>query len=336
MKKINVLLVGFLLLISGFLAACSQGGEEASGSSESSSSAESDFPTEPITVIVSFSPGGGTDVGARILLPYVEEELGVPITVVNKPGGGGWVGWNELVNAEPNGYTIGYLNTPNLITGYLNPELNRDNTLDDFDLIANHVTDYGAIAVAADDDRFETIEDLMEYAKENTVTTTSTGLGSDDHLTALRINKEVGTKFEAVHGEGAANGKAGVLGGHVDVYFANVGEVAEPAKNGELKALAVAAPERSEFMPDVPTLEESGFGDIYAFSARGLGYPAGVDEEKMKVIQDAFEKALNNPEHIKKMEEMGLKVDPLIGDEYREFLEAEEEEVKGLTDLLGW
>lgn len=334
MKKLNIKLLGLFLILVALLTACSQtDGEKNDSSSEKS---DSDFPNKPISVIVSFSAGGGTDVGARILLPYVEKELGVSMTVVNKPGGGGWVGWNELVNADPDGYTIGYMNTPNLITGYMNPEMKRDNSIEDFDLIANHVTDYGAIAVAANDDRFETIEDLIEYAKENTVTTTSTGMGSDDHLTALRINKELGTKFVAVHGEGAANGKAGVLGGHVDAYFANVGEVAVPAKNGELKALAITAPERSEFMPDVPTLEEKGLGKIYAFSARGLAFPAGMDEETMKKVQDAFESALNNPEHIKKMVEMGLKVDPLIGDDYYDFLKEEEEAVMGLKDLLGW
>lgn len=335
MKKMKRSMIGLLLVIAAVLAGCGAQSEEgASANSEGKS--DGGFPEKPITVVVSFAAGGGTDVGARILLPYVEEELGVPITVVNKPGGGGWVGWNELVNSKTDGYTIGYINTPNLMTGYMNPELNRDNSLEDFDMIANHVTDYGAIAVAANDDRFDTIEDLIEFAKENTVTTTSTGVGSDDHILAMKLNEALGTKFEAVHGEGAANGKAGVLGGHVDVYFANVGEVAAPAESGELKALAVSAPERSEFMEDVPTLEEKGFGEIYGFSARGVAYPAGMDEEVMKTIQDAFEKALNNPDQVQKMADMGLAVDPLIGEDYYNFLKEEEEVVEKLKPLMGW
>ena len=84
-----------------------------------------DFPSRPITLIVSFGAGGGTDVGARLLTPLVEAELGQPINVVNITGAGGWVGWTELSRAEPDGYTIGYINTPALIMGYINPELGR-------------------------------------------------------------------------------------------------------------------------------------------------------------------------------------------------------------------
>lgn len=294
------------------------------------------FPEKPITVIVSFGAGGGTDIGARILLPYVEDELGVPLTVVNKPGGGGWVGWNDLLNQKNDGYTIGYINTPNLITGYMNPEMKRTNNLDDFALISNHVLDYGAIAVRGDDERFNTLDDLIEYAKDNELTATSTGVAGDDHMAILKVNKNTGTQFVPVHGKGSTYGKAGVLGGHIDVFFANVGEVTVPAKNGEMKVLGVLSPERSHFLPDVPTLEEKGYGKTYSWSARGLTAPKGIDEDRLNIIRDAFEKALNNPEHIKEMEKMGLAVKPIVGEEYYEFLKSDEESISELKDLLGW
>ncbi|QOY38255.1 tripartite tricarboxylate transporter substrate binding protein [Anaerobacillus isosaccharinicus] len=333
MKKFSLLLLVLSFVV--FLGACGNTTvENSNGSSDKKASEE--FPTKPITVIVSFGAGGGTDIGARILLPYVEKELGVPITVVNKDGGGGWVGWTDLLNQKKDGYTIGYINTPNLMTGYLNPELKRNNSLEDFDVIANHVLDYGAIAVRADDDRFETIEDLIEYAKGQELTTTSTGVASDDHVAALKVNKAHGTQFVAVHGSGAVYGKAGVLGGHIDVYFANVGEVTVPEKNGELRVLAVMAPERSDFLPHVPTLEEKGFGEIYSWSARGIAAAKGVDQAKLDIIIAAFEKALNDPEHIEKMENMGLEVKPMYRDEYRNFLTEDEAGVKEVLDLLGW
>jgi len=216
------------------------------------------------------------------------------------------------------------------MTGYLNPELKRDKSIDDFALIANHVLDYGAIAVRVDDDRFKTIEDLIEYAKENEVTTTSTGLGGDDHIAALKINKKSGTKFVAVHGKGASHGKAGVMGGHIDVYFANVGEITVPHKNGKLRALAVMAPERSEFLPDIPT------GDIYSWSARGLAAPKGIEQGKLDKIVAAFEKAMADPEHIKKMNDMGLAVKFLKGEDYYKFLKEDEAGIIGVKSLLGW
>jgi len=337
LKKGIVLLVICLFTLS-ILAGCGAGTDTSQKDEPKEAPKEvkkEKYPKKGITVIVSYSAGGGTDTGARILLPHVEKELGVPMTVVNKPGGGGWVGWNDLLNAEPDGYTIGYINTPNLMTGYLNPAMKRDKTIDDFTVIGNHVLDYGAIAVKADS-QFKTIDDLIAYAKENEVTTTSTGMGSDDHIAALKVNDAAGTKFVPVHGKGAAHGKAGVLGGHIDVFFANVGEATVPHKNGEMRVLAVMASERSEFLPNIPTLEEKGYGKIYSWSARGLAAPPGFPQDKLDILVAAFEKAMQAEEHIKKMNEMGLAVKWMKGEEYKKFLKADEAGVIKVRDLMGW
>jgi tripartite-type tricarboxylate transporter receptor subunit TctC len=320
------------LLAMTLLTAC--GGNQSSNSANATNA--EDFPKKPINLIVSFAAGGGTDLGARVLATYVEEDLGVPVNIINKPGGGGWVGWTELANAKPDGYTIGYLNTPNLITGYMNPALERKQDIDSFAPIANHITDGGVIAVKADDDRFKTIEDLIEYAKKNELTTTSTGLGSDDHIAALKVNKQHGTKFKAVHTGGFAENKANILGGHVDVFFANVGEVANEVENGEVRILAVMTEERSPYLPDVPTMEESGYGKLLSWSARGLAAPKDIDPEVLKILEASFEKAINNTDQIKEMEELGLQVDYRNSTDYAEMLKEEEKAVIEVVDLLGW
>ncbi|MDF9277600.1 tripartite tricarboxylate transporter substrate binding protein [Arthrobacter sp. EH-1B-1] len=316
------------------LSSSACGGGNTAGSNESGGG--SDYPSKPIQLIVSFDPGGGTDTGARILATHLEDELGVPVQVVNQPGAAGWVGWASLVKADPDGYTLGYINTPNLMTGYLNPELDRSNSLDDFWPIANHITDPGAIAVRADDDRFPDLDAFIKYAQENQVTTTSSGLASDDHIAALKINKENGTKLETVQGTGAAEGKAGVLGGHIDAYFANVGEVALEAESGDLRILGVMSEERSAFLPDVPTIEESGYGDIYNWSARGIAAPAGIPENVQEVLSEAFETAITKPEHQAEMDEQALFIDYKGHDEYVEMLKKEEEDLMDLLPLLGW
>jgi len=344
-KKILSLFLVALLSVT-LLIGCSSPAEEAEAPAETPAetpeeapeeSADSDYPNKPINVIVAYAAGGGTDVGARILLPYVEKELGVTMNVVNKTGGGGWVGWTELVNADPDGYTIGYINTPNLITGYLDPQYNReDKSIESFDLIGNHVLDYGAVAVKIDDDRFNSVEDLMEYAKENELIAASTGVGSDDHIAQLRLNKQFDTQFVNLATNGAAEGKAALLGGHIDVWFANIGEVTVPHNNGEVKVLGVLREERSDFMPDVPTFDESGYPGVYTWSARGLAAPDGMDPEMLSKLADAFDKAINDPEQIEKMEELGLEVRHMKGDEYHEFLLQDESNVKDVSDLLGY
>ncbi len=294
------------------------------------------YPEKPISVIISFSAGGNTDVGARILFPFVEKELGVPLTIINKPGGGGWVGWTSLVNAKTDGQTIGYINTPNLITGYMDPKYKRDKTLEDFDLIANHVTDYGVISINKDEKRFSNIKELVEFAKKNVLTASTTGASGDDPIALMKMNKKYATKFEPVHTSGTAQQRAALQGGHVDVSFSNVGDTNIAHKNGELKIIAVMAPKRSKFIPEVPTLEESGYTGVISWSARGIAAPKGMDPKQLEILKAAFIKGLSHPEHLKKMEEMGLMVDIVTGNDYRKMMKEEEDGLKELKSLLGW
>src|SRR5690554_2908671 len=113
MKRFSILIIIMVLVLSLTLVGCTSGGEEADkvGNDQTgeSASVSDTYPEKPINVIVAYSAGGNTDIAARILLPYVEEELGVPLNVINKPGGGGWTGWTEFLNAPKDGYTIGYI-----------------------------------------------------------------------------------------------------------------------------------------------------------------------------------------------------------------------------------
>lgn len=326
MKK--YLLVAVMLVVSVAMAAC---GKDATQEGK----ADADFPKKPITLIVPWSAGGGSDTGARLLQPYLEDELGVTVNVVNKTGGGGWVGWNELANAKPDGYTIGLANSPHIITGYMNPTLKRDKSLDDFVGLGMHVIDPDILAIRKDEDRFSTIEELVAYAKDHKLTVTATGEGTDEHLVILSFNKKYGTQLEAVHFDGAAESRAAVLGGHVDLLIANAGEVLSLYKDKEINVVGVAAAKRSQFMEDVPTFEESGF-EIYQESSRGLIAPKGLDSEVLAKLQTALEKAVTNEEHIQKMADLGYGVNYENGEDYMSILKKDEEAVKDLKDLLGW
>ncbi|MFC7686640.1 tripartite tricarboxylate transporter substrate binding protein [Ureibacillus sp. GCM10028918] len=324
-----------ILFVLLFLVGCSntQEGEQVAVSGGESSGK---YPNGPIKVIVSYSAGGSSDIGARTLMTYVEKELGVPVVVENKPGAGGWVGWEQLLNEEPDGNTIALINTPNLMTGYMDPATNRQQSLESFDLIANHITDPGVIAVNKDDDRFNSIEDVFEYAKNNPTTTTSTGVLGDDHIASLKLNKNFNTQFNAVHNGGAGESITAILGGHVDVLFANVGDVTTLYNDKEIKVLAVMDNQRSELLPDVPTLAEAGYEDVVSWSSRGYAAPKGVDPEKLETLRNAFEKAINNVEQAEIMKESGLTVNYLNHDDYLEELQLEEAGIDDIKDLLNW
>ncbi len=321
----------------GKTGAASGGAQDGSATpAASTETKKSNYPTRPINIIVSYAAGGGSDLGVRAIAPILEKELNVPITVINKPGAGGWLGWLDLFSAKTDGYTIALINTPNLITGYMDPKQNRKENLDNFALIGNQVTDAGAIAIRADEKRFTNMKELIEYAKNNEVTTTSTGIAGDDHIAALKLNNKFGTKFIAVHNKGVAESITSVLGGHVDVLFANVGEVTTLHNNKEVKVLGVMNENRAKSLPDVPTLKESGYEGVVSWSARGFAAAKGIGEEELAVLVAAFEKAINDPEHMKKMEDMGLEVDYQDPKAYYEALKAEEDSIIEIKGLLGW
>lgn len=278
------------------------------------------YPRRNIQLIVAFPAGGSTDVGARILAAAAEKTLGQTITVVNKAGAGGQIGFTEFARARPDGYTLGFLNLPGVNTIVLDPERKAAFTMDSFIPVVNQVLDPGLIWVKADSP-YKTLADLLEGARKQPgkISACTTGILSDDHLAILMMQEAAKVEFRIVHFDGGAQQLAGVMGGHVDVAFDNVGGVAKRVQSGELRGLAVTDNERSKFVPDVPTTKELGFGTVISNSTRGVGAPKGTPPEILKVIEAAFVKAVEDPEQIKKMNDVGLALKPMVGAEYAKY-----------------
>ena len=296
------------------------------------------YPQRPVQMIVAYAPGGGTDVGARILQPILERSLGTEIQIVNRPGGGGWAGWNDLVQADPDGYTIGFINTPNLMTGYLDPRLGRTGTgPDSFTLIGNQVTDFGALAVHPDDPRFDDIGGLMAVAARERLIVTSTGVGSDDHFASLQLSDRYGTRFDVLHNEGSSDSVTDLLGRNVDAVFANVGEVKPQHDDGEIKVIAVMKEgDRSPHLPDVPTLSEAGFEGVTSWSSRGIAAPAGLDPVVRDLLVNACRTAIQDPGHVEQLALQGLQVDYLAPEDYRAMIERDDGVARALGQKYIW
>jgi tripartite-type tricarboxylate transporter receptor subunit TctC len=295
--------------------------------------AQAQYPERGLTLIVPYGAGGGTDTTARLLAKDLEVVLGKPVTVENRAGGGGWVGWGALAAAPPDGYTIGYLNVPSMYAGYLDRQYNRKETLESFTPLMNHVIDYNVWAVKADSP-FRTVKDVIEAAKKTPdgVSITAYGAGSDDHLAILAMQAETGTRFAIPHHRSTADAKAQALGGHVDVLGANISEVAEDVKAGKLRVLGVMAPERSRFLPDAPTFKEQGFNQVWSVT-RGIAAPAGLPKDVEAKLTAALEKTLTSREHQQKAEQLSLEPKVIKGEDYRKFLKSNEQDTK---QLMGW
>jgi tripartite-type tricarboxylate transporter receptor subunit TctC len=293
--------------------------------------ASAEFPEKGMTLIVAYGAGGGTDTTARMLAGDLEKTIGQPVTVQNVTGGGGWNGWGAIAAAEPDGYTIGYINIPNMYSGYLNPAMSREENLDSFTPLMNHVTDYCVWAVTPDSP-FQSVADVIEAAKADRVTITAHGAGGDDDLAIQRMRKMNDAELAVVHNDSTADSKAQVLGGFVQVLGANVSEVADQHASGELRVIGVMSPERSDFLPDVPTFQEQGFDQVWSVS-RGIAGPAGLPDDIKAALIDALETTINSEAHQQAAKQLSLAPEIVKGDEYKEFLKSTEQEIKS---LMGW
>ena len=272
----------------------------------SATAAYAEYPERPITMIVAYSAGGGTDIAARTLGPFIEKHLGgdASIVVLNRPGAGGEIGFTELAQAEADGYTIGFINTPNILTIPIQREARY--SLDSFTPIANLIDDPGAFSVLPTSE-IKTFDDLIAYAKENPgkVTYGSTGLGSDDHLAALEFERMTGVELKHIPFPGNADVRTAVLGGHIMMASMNISETIADVREGTLHALGQMSNERWDGASEVPTFKEEGY-DVIMGSMRGIAAPKGVPEEVIERLEVALKAAVDDPEFQEKAAQQHL------------------------------
>lgn len=278
------------------LAACDPA-ERADGDGEG----QADFPTRPITMQIPFPAGGPTDTEARIVGNYAEDELGTNIVAENVGGAGGTVAWDRVPDFETDGHEITLYNLPHIVA---NPKI-RDVRfdVDSFDWIAHIGRDPNAVIVH-EDSELESLEDLVAAAEEDPggVTVGMAGLWLAHHFTSLGLQDRADIDLRDQPFDGTAPAMQALLGGHVDVVISNVSDVVRTGE--DVRAIGVAAEERSEFLPDTPTFIEQGY-DWVLSSDRGVAAPAGTDEGALEVLRDAFGAALENEELQAEFEEQG-------------------------------
>ncbi len=271
------------------------------------SAKEVSFPEKgkTLSIIVPFAAGGGTDVGARLLAPALGKELGISVQIVNRPGAGSQTGLTQIVNAKPDGYTIGYTLLPTTITVYLDPERKAGFTRKNFEPICQIHVDPAAITVHPDSE-FKSLKALVDAAKANPekVKMAASGIMSVLHLGVLDLERVSGAKFATVHFDGGVQGITALLGKHVDASSNSVGELTIPLKSGKLRVLGIADSKESVFLPGVPTMESQGY-KVYMPSSHSLSAPAGTPKEIIEIISGAFKKVLQDSELVTRMAAVG-------------------------------
>jgi len=256
------------------------------------------WPDKPITMVVAYSPGGGTDLIARAVQPYLEKYLGggAKVVILHRPGAGGEIGFAAIANAAPDGYTIGFVNTPPLMTIPIERSAQFGGP-QRFELLGNLIDDPCNFAVHAESE-IRNLRDLATYARANPgkVTVGSSGIGSDDHLLMLLFERAAGVKMTHVPFKGSADVRAALQGKQITVGAINIGEALQGIRGGTpMRNLAQFSPARTNLAPDLPTAREQGV-DIVLSSLRGLAAPKGLPPEIREQLVKAVANAAADPE----------------------------------------
>jgi tripartite-type tricarboxylate transporter receptor subunit TctC len=261
-----------------------------------------------IQLIVTHEAGGPNDVMARALASGLEKELGTPVVVVNKPGANTQVGMTFLSQAKPDGYTFSTVSFPTTIGAYLDPERKAVYNRKSFQPLAMHVWDASLMAVKADSP-FKGVQDLIAAAKANPrKITVSSGVLNDDQFSVLLLQKAAGVQFAQVSfTQGTAPAITAMLGGKIDVFTGNVGDMRSVVRSGQARILGIMDDEESDFFPGVKTFEVQGY-KVYNSSSRGYVLPAGVPKEIVDTLSGTIKKVIASEEHKKRMADMTLKL----------------------------
>ncbi|MBZ5877319.1 tripartite tricarboxylate transporter substrate binding protein [Chromohalobacter israelensis] len=255
-----------------------------------------EYPEKPITIIVPWAAGGGTDATARTIAKAMEEELGETINVVNRTGGSGVVGHSAIANANPDGYTLG------LVTGEINMmhwQGLTDLTYRDYTPIAQINYDYAGVQVATDGP-FGDLEDLVQTVRDEpkgTFNASGTGQGGVWHLAFAGFLMDQGMEPDRVTwipSQGAAPAMTELAAGGIDIVPSSVPEGRSMIESGRAKSLGVMAPERIDSFPDVPTVQEAIGSDYQIGEWRGIAGPKDMDPEIVATLEDALEAAYNS------------------------------------------
>ncbi|MDO3411646.1 tripartite tricarboxylate transporter substrate binding protein [Saccharibacillus sp. CPCC 101409] len=292
------------------------------------------FPQKPITLIVPYSAGGGTDTMARALARSAERELGQPVTVVNRTGGGGAVGLMEGAEARPDGYTVTFMVSELTILPHLGllPITYRD-----FKPIAQTSFDPSAITVRADA-KWQTAAEFLADAKSHPgeIKMGNAGTGSIWHLAAVTLERGTGAQFRHIPYEGAGPAVSALLSGFVDAVPVSPAEVKTYVEEGQLRTLVVNADERSKALPDVPTLEEAtGMRTDFAGTFRGLAVPSGTPDPVAAVLEHAFIEAAQSGGFRSEMEASGLGLRVRSGKEFEKQLQESHDRFAEMIPELG-
>lgn len=349
LKKIISIFVLILMMV--VTAACSSttsnqatssnsnNSTETKETTESASTNEEWSPTQAIEIMAPGGAGGGWDTTARMAAKVLQEEgiIQQDIGVINKPGGGGAVGWAYIAGKEGSPYNL-FVNSPPILLVPLNGQSQYGH--EDFTPIANVIADYAAFAVKADA-KWNNLTELFEDMKKDPTSVTVVGAsspGSMDHIQFIKIAKAAGVDIKKIKYVSDQDGGAltQILNGSADVYSTGVAETVEQVRAGKIKVLGITSEERleGEVLSTFLTAKEQGIDATFT-NWRGFFGPKNIDPEALAYYEKKFKELSDSQAFAEIRSKFGWDEYYMDSKEYKAFLDKEKEDIKGLLDELG-
>jgi len=283
------------------------------------------FPAKPVRIVVPFPPGGSADITARLLGEQMSQGLGQPVLIENKPGGSTIIGAETVLRAAADGYTI-FVVFPSFI---INPSVRSGmsfHPLKDFRAVGHTVNMPMTIAVHPSVPA-RTLQELIEIGRTQpgAIAYGTPGIATTHHVMGELFNLTAKTKFTHAPFQGGAPALTAVTGGHIQMIYANTTEVVQASKAGKVRALVVTSAERSDVLPEVPTMKEAGYPQLEAYNWSGIVVPAATPSAVIERLNRELQRALGVPAVKEKLKTYGM--DPVPGppQAFDAFLRAEYE-----------
>lgn len=281
------------------------------------------YPTKPIIIVAPFGAGGAFDLIARALEKTAPQYLGQPLVIVNKPGGAGAIGWNELASASPDGYTLGITGVELITLPLYGPTKYHYPTA--LEPLAQ-VSTASFILIVKSEQPWQDVASLIKYSKQNPgqLKFGHSGIGSLPHVVGETFAKNADITLEQVPFRSASEVTAALLGKHIEIAFVNQFSAREHIKNGTIRALAVASEQRlsDPVLAQIPTFKEQGLNIVFN-NWYGVAAPKGLPPEVKTQLSEGFKRIISDPEFKNNIEQLGLQI---------KYLDSKESEAKWLDD----
>jgi tripartite-type tricarboxylate transporter receptor subunit TctC len=290
------------------------------------------FPSRPIHLIVNFAPGGTGDIVARLVGNKLSSALGQSVVVENRPGAGGTLGARDVVNAEPDGYTLTVAQTPEIA---INPFFMKDAGYDPRkDLQAIALAGVVPLALVVPGNApYSTMAEFVKFLRttDQAVTFASAGIGTPGHLAGELLKLKLNNKLTHVPYKGAAPALNDVVGGHVDFYFPGFPAATPLMQGGKVKLLAVSTAKRSSAAPDIPSVAEvTGIADFDFALWVGFFAPRALPMDIAQRLNSAINQILLKPDFKTRLQNDGAEVSALSIDQFAAFVRAEIAKYQGI------